>query len=82
VGGMTRETAALSGECRAIARDARRLLYCTRARKVRTLPGVERDRRRLLELMNRANALAARLERQPARSAPHPLRLPLHGGAR
>jgi hypothetical protein len=79
---MSHEAAALSGECRAIARDARRLLYRTRARKVQALPGMERDRRRLLEVMNRANALAVRLERQPARSAAHPLRLPLHGGAR
>jgi hypothetical protein len=78
---MSHEVSALSGECRAIARDARRLLYRTRARKVRALPGVERDRRRLLEVMNRANALAVRLERQPARPALHPLRLPLRGGA-
>lgn len=79
---MSREAAALSGECRAIARDARRLLYRTRARKVRALPGMERDRRRLLEVMNRANALAVRLERQPTRPTAHPLRLPLRGGAR
>jgi hypothetical protein len=80
---MSAEPAALTGECRAIARDARRLLYRTRARKVRALPGIERDRRRLLELMNRANALAARLERQPPGSPARPLRrLPRPGGAR
>jgi len=80
---MSDEPGALSGECRAIARDARRLLYRTRARKVRALPGIERDRRRLLELMNRANVLAARLERQPPGSPAHPLRpLPRPGGAR
>ena len=79
---MSDEPAALSGECRAIAREARRLLYRTRARKVRALPGIERDRRRLLEVMNRANALAARLERPPGSPA-HPLRpLPRPGGAR
>jgi hypothetical protein len=75
VGGMSHDAAALSSECRAIARDARRLLYRTRSRKVRALPGVERDRRRLLEVMNRANALAVRLERQPARYSLRPLRL-------
>jgi hypothetical protein len=62
---MSHEPATLSGECRAIAHEARRLLYRTRARKVRALPGIERERRRLLEVMNRANVLAARLESQP-----------------
>lgn len=75
MGGMSDDEVALSGECRAIARDARRLLYRTRARKVRALPGMERDRRRLLEVMNRANALAVRLEQQPARWSLRPLRL-------
>lgn len=78
---MSHEASALSGECRAIARDARRLLYRTRSRKVRALPGMELDRRRLLEVMNRANALAVRLERQPACPAAHLLLLPLREGA-
>ena len=80
---MNDEPAALSGECRAIAHEARRLLYRTRARKVRALPGVERERRRLLEVMNRANALAVRLESQPADPPARPQRrLRLRGGAR
>ena len=81
VRGVSDEPVTLSGECRAIARDARRLLYRTRARKVRALPGIERDRRRLLEIMNRANALAVRLERPPGSPARPLRRLPRPGGA-
>lgn len=62
--------AALVRECEEVAREARRLLFHTRGRVVRALPRVEAERSRLVEIAERAEALAHKLRR---RQPPDPL---------
>jgi hypothetical protein len=65
------EHAVVLRECQQIAAEARRLLYKTRAHVVRSLPGVEAERSRLVALLESAEALARELRarRSPARPA-------------